>query len=97
MVTRYLEMAGRDGDHYIEALELLNAAEADTFNAVQTCSGKAKGSECWKELANQPGCHVWDEYLLPEQTVTCPGTRQKDPSWKAICRAFGLLGGQTDP
>ena len=73
MVTRYLEMAGRDGKHYIEALELLNAAEAETFNAVQTCPGKPKGSECWKELANQPGCHVWDESLLPEQTVTWTG------------------------
>ena len=73
MVTRYLEMAGRDGKHYIEALELLNAAEAETFNAAQTCEGKSKGSECWKELANQPGCHVWDEYLLPDQTVTWTG------------------------
>ena len=70
MVTRYLEIVGRDGKQYIEALELLNAAEAQTFNAGQTCSGKAKGSECWKELANQPGCHVWDDDLVPDQTVT---------------------------
>ena len=55
MVTRYLEMAGRDGKHYIEALELLNASEAETFNAAQTCEGKSKGSECWKELANPAG------------------------------------------
>ena len=73
MVTRYLEMAGRDGKHYIEALELLNAAEAETFNAAQTCQGKSKGSECWKELANQPGCYVWDNDLVPEQTVTWTG------------------------
>ena len=73
MVTRYLEMAGRDGKHYIEALELLNAAEAETFNAAQTCPGKPKGSECWKELANQSGCHVWDDDLVPEQTVTWTG------------------------
>ena len=73
MVTRYLELAGRDGEHYIAALELLSAAEAETFNAAQTCQGKAKGSECWKELANQPGCYVWDEYLLPDQTVTWTG------------------------
>ena len=73
MVTRYLEMAGRDGKHYIEALELLNAAEAETFNAAQTCEGKSKGSECWKELANQPGCHVWNDDLVPDQTVTWTG------------------------
>ena len=73
MVTRYLEMAGRDGKHYIEALELLNAAEAETFNAAQTCPGKSKGSECWKELANQSGCHVWNDDLVPDQTVTWTG------------------------
>ena len=73
MVTRYLEMAGRDGKHYIEALELLNTAEAETFNAAQTCEGKSKGSECWKELANQPGCHVWNDDLVPDQTVTWTG------------------------
>ena len=73
MVTRYLEMAGRDGKHYIEALELLNASEAETFNAAQTCEGKSKGSECWKELANQPGCHVWNDDLVPDQTVTWTG------------------------
>ena len=70
MVTRYLELVGRDGKQYIEALELLNAAEAQTFNSAQTCQGKPEGSECWKELANQPGCHVWDDHLVPDQTVT---------------------------
>ena len=70
MVTRYLEIVGRDGKQYMAALELLNAAEAQTFNAAQTCQGKPKGSECWKELANQPGCHVWDHHLVPDQTVT---------------------------
>ena len=70
MVTRYLEIVGRDGKQYIEALELLNTAEAQTFNAAQTCQGKPKGSECWKELANRPGCHVWDDDPVPDQTVT---------------------------
>ena len=70
MVTRYLELVGRDGKQYIEALELLNAAEAQTFSAAQTCEGKPKGSECWMELANQPGCHVWNSNLRPDVTVT---------------------------
>ena len=70
MVTRYLEIVGRDGKQYIEALELLNAAEAQTFSAAQTCQGKPKGSECWKELANHPGCHVWVDDPVPDQTVT---------------------------
>ena len=70
MVTRYLEMTGREGEHYTDALELLNAAEANTFNAAQTCRGKPKGSECWMELDNQPDCYVWDLSLQPETTVT---------------------------
>ena len=70
MVMRYLEMAGRDGAHYTEALELLNAAEAETFNAAQTCQGKPKGAACWMELADHPGCYVWNSYLEPAATVT---------------------------
>ena len=73
MVTRYLEIVGRDGKQYIEALELLNAAEAQTFSAAQTCEGKPKGSECWMELANQPGCHVWNLNLQPDATATWTG------------------------
>ena len=86
MVTRYLEMAGRDGKHYIEALELLNAAEAETFNAAQTCPGKSKGSECWKELANQSGCHVWNLNLQPDVTATWTGKCAE-----ALAQGTGML------
>ena len=72
-VTRYLTMAGRDGEHYKDALELLNAVEAETFSAARTCEGKLKGSECWMELANEPECYVWNAYLHPGKTVTWTG------------------------
>ena len=29
---------------------------------------------CWKETANQPGCHIWDPYPAPEETVTWSGS-----------------------
>ena len=69
-VNKYLATAGRDGEFYREALELLVQVEARAFNAAQTCQGKPKGSKCWMELANQPGCYIWDEYLAPDETVT---------------------------
>ena len=40
-----------------------------SFQNEPTCAGKPKGSKCWMELANQPGCHVWNEYLAPDETV----------------------------
>ena len=30
------------------------------------CIGQPEGTECWTELANQPGCHVWNERLQIE-------------------------------
>ncbi len=72
-VTRYLTMAGRDGEHYKDALELLNASQAETFSADRACEGKSKGSECWMELINQPECYVWNAYLHPGKTVTWTG------------------------
>lgn len=72
-VTRYLTMAGRDGEHYHEALQLLNAAEAEMFSAEWACGGKPEGAECWKELESHPGCFVWDDHYYADQTVTWTG------------------------
>ena len=38
-----------------------------------TCTGQAEGADCWKELTNGPGCHVWDDYYFADQTVTWTG------------------------
>lgn len=37
------------------------------------CTGMPEGSACWKEIANQPGCFVFDPYLLHDQTVDWSG------------------------
>ncbi len=72
-VTRYLTAAGREGEHYREALQLLNAAESEMFTADRTCGGKPEGAECWKELKSHPGCYVWDDHYYADQTVIWTG------------------------
>ena len=36
------------------------------------CAGAAKGTSCWKDVANRPGCRVWD-YFTPDATITWSG------------------------
>ena len=81
-VTKYLTIAGQEGEFYIEALELLEEAEADHFNAEQICTGKPKGSECWMELTSHPGCYFWNYDLDDRETA----------SWSGEC-ADGLAQG----
>ena len=78
-VHTYLLDAGREGKFYREALELLEEAEQreqlqSWIGDEQTCAGQPKGAECWKALTGQPGCYVWDNYLITDQTVTWTGT-----------------------
>ncbi|WP_419949442.1 toxin-antitoxin system YwqK family antitoxin [Candidatus Palauibacter sp.] len=40
---------------------------------LQTCAGQPVGSECWMEVANQPGCHLWNGGLASGATVTWSG------------------------
>ena len=37
------------------------------------CEAMEEGAECWKELADEPGCYVWDNHYFPEQMVTWSG------------------------
>ena len=74
-LNKYLAATGRDGEFYREALELLDEAE-------QTCTGKPKGTACWLELADNPGCYVWNRYLTVDETAT----------WSAGCTG-GLASG----
>ena len=37
------------------------------------CSFVMTGAECWKELTDRPGCHVWDSRHVPGQTVAWSG------------------------
>ena len=77
-VHTYLLKAGREGKFYREALELLDEAEQREqlqawIGTDKTCAGKSEGAECWKELTGQPGCYVWDDHLMVDQTVTWTG------------------------
>ena len=47
------------------------------------CAGMSKGSECWNELANKPGCYIFDGYYNPPETAT----------WSGAC-ADGIAVGQ---
>ena len=49
----------------------------------QPCTGQPEGTACWMEVANQPGCYVWDDYLYTDETVT----------WTAECSG-GLAQGE---
>ena len=83
-VNRYLAAAGRAGQFYREALDLLDQAEQmqARISNIQTCAGQPKGTACWNELANQPECYVWNSYFRPGRTVT----------WTADCSG-GLAQG----
>lgn len=75
-VVSYLQLAGREAEHYTEALELLNRAESGKLRPAgvePSCEGQAEGAECWKELKSHPGCYVWDDHYYADQTVTWTG------------------------
>ena len=79
-------------------LVLLSVAQAETetgrkshaspdasFYGEPTCAGRTKGAACWRELSNQPGCHVWTSNLRPDATV----------SWTAECAGGTAQGNGT--
>ena len=37
------------------------------------CAAMEEGAECWKELTDKSGCHVWDNHYFAELTVTWSG------------------------
>ena len=79
-VNQYLVAAGREGEFYQKALELLLAIKAAADRT--PCAGQPKGAECWLELANQAGCYLWNPEFQPYKTVT----------WSAECTG-GLAQG----
>ena len=66
-VTGYLEQDDLD------AL-LASCKQATPKHAAPTplCTGETD-TPCWMETANQPGCHIWNPYPAPEETVTWSG------------------------
>ena len=43
------------------------------INPDQTCAGQWLGTSCWMELANQPGCYIWNPSLGRNETVAWTG------------------------
>ena len=73
-VTRYLTTAGRDGELYADALQFLEEVDGILERRdAPDCAGQSEGSECWMEVADQPGCHVWSQVLQPGASATWTG------------------------
>ena len=73
-VTEYLTVAGRDGDSYEAAVALLEDVDRILERRdAPDCAGQPEGTECWMELENQAGCHVWNEGLEPEAVAEWTG------------------------
>ena len=70
-VNQYLVTAGRDGEFYQKALELLLAIKAAADRT--PCAGKPKGAKCWLELSNQAGCYLWVSDFDPYKAWTWSG------------------------
>ena len=61
-----------------------SAQEAPEPALSPKCAGMGRGAECWLELANQPGCHVFEPYHDPSRTAV---------TWSGSC-AGGVAVGQ---
>lgn len=73
-VTEYLTVAGREGELYDDALALLEDVDRILERrSAPNCDRQPEGSPCWTELANQPGCFVWNESRRPPETATWTG------------------------
>ena len=43
------------------------------FEELMTCAATAEGGECWMELANQPGCYIWNAGRRVNESATWSG------------------------
>lgn len=55
------------------------------IDLAKTCEGKAEGADCWLELANKPGCHIWNNHLNADEaanwTGQCKGGLRTAKAW----------------
>ncbi len=65
--------AGSDTARQTAAAPSEPAGTATRFRPDETCAGKAVGSSCWQEIANQPGCYLWNPGLARDSMVTWTG------------------------
>ena len=53
-----------------QGMPLQNSERQTRIRRVPTCLGQPEGESCWMELANRPGCHVWNPHFSAGATVT---------------------------
>ena len=89
-----------------ESVGYLTSDQADTLLEAckvalePNCAGKPEGAKCWKELANRPGCYIWDGHYIPTQTAAWSGSCSADgvavgkgtADWKASDRSISETG-----
>ncbi|WP_420463590.1 toxin-antitoxin system YwqK family antitoxin [Candidatus Palauibacter sp.] len=54
--------------------EAPGAAGPAPVGPAETCTGHPPGSTCWMEVANHPGCYLWNGSLAAGATVTWSGS-----------------------
>ena len=59
------------GEAFVHASFLVDPAAAAALEP--KCAGMSKGARCWVELANMPGCYLFDGYWNPPETATWSG------------------------
>ena len=51
----------------------VSADRAAGFRPDQTCAGQSVAAACWMEISGQPGCYVWNGFVLLAETMTWTG------------------------
>ena len=86
-IRSWQEAQGQDGSEaagHISSQDQLDELLAGCRVALKPlCTGET-GTPCWQEVANQPGCHLWNSNPQPEETVT----------WSGDCDAQGRANGK---
>ena len=75
---------GHESGGYLTSDQADTLLDACKVALEPNCAGKPEGAKCWKEIANRPGCYIWDGHYIPTQTV----------SWSGSCSADGVAVGK---
>ena len=57
-----------------ELQKLMGRGAAPAVSLKPKCAAPPKGTPRWRNVANKPGCRVWVNCYVPDQTVTWSGT-----------------------
>ena len=72
--VRYVQLEGREAEHYTEALALMNRVELrEAVPTENICAGQPEGASCWMELESHPGCYIWDPHFSAGEIAAWTG------------------------